>query len=128
MRAPWALQHALWPQQSNEQSMQLSESVRRAYKTLLEAVVSTLSRRQRRSSYPPLSWGIHLASQRMVRLELVLEAVQGGNLSRETLTLTDTRDDLITELALGQGVTLHLLPVVEHALRERLSTGLSTEI
>ena len=58
-----------------------------------------------------------------MRLELVLEAVQGGDLSGETLTLSDASNDLITELALSQGVTLHELPVVEHALGEGLAGG-----
>mmetsp|Transcript_18805 Transcript_18805/g.38200 ORF Transcript_18805/g.38200 Transcript_18805/m.38200 type:complete len:850 (-) Transcript_18805:55-2604(-) len=63
-----------------------------------------------------------------MRLELVLVAIEGGDLNGETLPLADSGNNLIPELALSERVTLNKLPMVEHALGEGLSCSLRTEI
>mmetsp|Transcript_11691 Transcript_11691/g.18344 ORF Transcript_11691/g.18344 Transcript_11691/m.18344 type:complete len:626 (-) Transcript_11691:686-2563(-) len=61
-------------------------------------------------------------------LQLVLVPIKRRDLRGETLTLPDTSDELIPELARLKRVGLHELPMVEHALRESLSTSLGTEV
>lgn len=60
--------------------------------------------------------------------ELVKELVQSWNSFRQSLTLSCSGNNLSWFASWVQGVTRKYLPVVEHALREGLSTSVATEI
>ena len=62
------------------------------------------------------------------RLHLVKEVVQRERLLAETLALARGRHNLADLAGLVQRITLHHLPVVEHALGESLAAGVGAEI
>lgn len=65
---------------------------------------------------------------RLKRLQLVQVLRQIWQAFLQTLTLTDVLDDLVRLRAGVSWVTGEDLPVIEHALRECLSTGVGSQI
>jgi hypothetical protein len=62
------------------------------------------------------------------RLQLVKEVVQREGLLGQSLALSRLNDNLADLVALVEWVALHVLPVVEDALREGLATSVGAQI
>ena len=66
--------------------------------------------------------------ERKRELHFVEEVVEGEGLDAQTLALASGCDNL-SDLACGvEGIALHVLPMVEHALGEGLATRVGAEI
>merc|ERR1712217_797648 len=63
-----------------------------------------------------------------LNLKSIHVVIESGNLLLETLSLTDAGNNLTNLASSVQRITVHCLPMIEHALREGLATSVRAEI
>merc|ERR1712217_483414 len=63
-----------------------------------------------------------------LNLKSIHVVIESGNLLLETLSLTDAGNNLTNLASSVQRITIHCLPMIEHALREGLATSVRAEI